>query len=344
MEKTYDKVFNSFLKKKDVFEGVLYIENSAGDHCYSRATDGLDIDSPMVIASITKLFTSACIFMLCEQGKLSLEDKVIKHIAKQEISGICVYKGHDYTDELRIIDLVSMNAGIADDFESGENSELRKMFAQGDYDYPISQAIEIAKKTPAHFKPGDRKNGFYGDINFDLLGIIIEKVTNKSFDEVCKESIFQPLSMNSTHFINDEDETMPHIYLGNMELTNRNKFLKSSKASGGAISTSREIMVFLKAFFTNKLFDNRIFEEYPIMRHLQPSFGPILYGCGHMQIPLKSAYTLYQGKGSLIGHCGTTGSFAFYYPEKDLYYVGNLNQMAKPQYAIQIAMRLAMTK
>lgn len=51
---------------------------------------------------------------------------------------------------------------------------------------------------------------------------------------------------------------------------------------------------------------------------------------------------MFQGKGNLIGHTGSTGSFAMYYPEKDLYIVGDMNQMANPSLAIRLLMRLAL--
>jgi hypothetical protein len=73
------------------------------------------------------------------------------------------------------------------------------------------------------------------------------------------------------------------------------------------------------------------------------SKGPIYYGGGYMQIPLNSLLTLYLGKGELIGHSGTTGSFAFYYPHKDLYFVGDINQMANPAIPIRLVMKLAMS-
>ena len=61
-----------------------------------------------------------------------------------------------------------------------------------------------------------------------------------------------------------------------------------------------------------------------------------------MQIPMKSIYTLFRGKGELIGHSGSTGSFAFYYPDKDLYFVGDFNQMSDPGFPIRLVMKLAM--
>lgn len=48
------------------------------------------------------------------------------------------------------------------------------------------------------------------------------------------------------------------------------------------------------------------------------------------------------GKGELIGHTGSTGSFAFYYPLKDLFIVGDVNQMANPALPIRLIIKLAM--
>jgi hypothetical protein len=44
----------------------------------------------------------------------------------------------------------------------------------------------------------------------------------------------------------------------------------------------------------------------------------------------------------LIGHSGSTGSFAFYYPYKDLFFVGDVNQMSNPALPIRLVIKLAM--
>ena len=70
---------------------------------------------------------------------------------------------------------------------------------------------------------------------------------------------------------------------------------------------------------------------------------PIQYGGGYMRIPLNGLPTLFMGKGELVGHSGSTGSFAFYFPDKDLFLVGDVNQLANPALAIRLVMRLAMS-
>ena len=43
----------------------------------------------------------------------------------------------------------------------------------------------------------------------------------------------------------------------------------------------------------------------------------------------------------LLGHSGSTGSFAYYLPEKNSYMAGDVNQFAKPALGVRFAMRLA---
>lgn len=61
-----------------------------------------------------------------------------------------------------------------------------------------------------------------------------------------------------------------------------------------------------------------------------------------MKIPLERITTLFMGKGELLGLSGSTGSFAFYYPYKDLFIVGDINQMSNPALPIRLVMKLAM--
>jgi hypothetical protein len=100
-------------------------------------------------------------------------------------------------------------------------------------------------------------------------------------------------------------------------------------------------MIFIKAFFGGKLFNKSIFSCLSHYNKLQISMGPIYYGGGYMQIPLNGFVSFFMGKGELIGHSGSTGSFAFYYPSKELFFVGDVNQMADPSIPIRLSMQLA---
>lgn len=72
----FEKIFGNVTKKKQIHESVLLVENSNGDVSYSFEYGGKSVDTPFFIASITKLFTTTCIFILRDQGKLSFDDEI----------------------------------------------------------------------------------------------------------------------------------------------------------------------------------------------------------------------------------------------------------------------------
>jgi D-alanyl-D-alanine carboxypeptidase len=201
--------------------------------------------------------------------------------------------------------------------------------------------LELVKKLNPHFKPRTKKKPYYADINFDLLGEILEKITNMPLNENYRQLIFEPLGLKNSYLSVSENDFVPNIYYKNNAL-DRPKFVMSSRASGGCVTTARELMIFIKAFFGGNLFPISIFDKLSAYNKLQASMGPIYYGGGYMQIPLNGLSTLFMGKGELKGHSGSTGSFAFYYPFKDLFIVGDLNQMANAALPIRLSMRIAM--
>jgi CubicO group peptidase (beta-lactamase class C family) len=71
-------------------------------------------DTPIYIASITKLYTATVIMRLYEKGALALDDPMSKYLPKKLIQGIHVYKGKDYSNEITIKELLSHSSGIAD--------------------------------------------------------------------------------------------------------------------------------------------------------------------------------------------------------------------------------------
>lgn len=97
-------------------------------------------------------------------------------------------------------------------------------------------------------------------MNFDLLGKIIETVTGLSYGEVCRKYIFEKLLLSHTFIASNETEDIPYVYYKN-EVIRRSKLISSCYASGGVVTTARELMVFLKAFWSGKLFHKDLFNQ-----------------------------------------------------------------------------------
>jgi len=58
-----EKIFDKFTSSKQINEGVLLIENTSGDFSFNKGYGGKKVDSPLLMASITKLFTTSCILI-----------------------------------------------------------------------------------------------------------------------------------------------------------------------------------------------------------------------------------------------------------------------------------------
>ena len=337
--KSYDDLFDKYMQEKKIYESVVLIEKGTGETIFSKAYGGKDIDSPIVAASITKMFTAACIFILIQQGYMTLNDNLLNFYESAYLNGLHFYKGKDYSFDLKISDLLYQTSGLADIYEEGKDS-IKKQAIISDTFISFDKYIALTKEKEAHFPPNRKNNAHYADINYNILGDIIEKITKCSLERVFEKYIFSKINMTKTYLPVSEKEYIPMVYYGDQQLY-RPRFIMCNKASGGCITSARDLMTFIQAFFHGELFDKKFLHLKPY-RKLQLSMYPIYYGSGYMRIKMGGLSTSFLGQGDLIGHSGSTGSFAFYYPNKELFFVGDFNQMKYPALPIRFVMQLAM--
>ena len=330
LDKTVDnkKVFGtSFAFKKD----TLTWQGSSGS---------MTIDQPYFIASTTKLFTTAIIQKIRAEGKLSLDDKISKYIDKLILSGLHIYKGKDYSQELTIKHLLSHTSGLPDYFQGKGTSgkSLENEITEGnDQFWTFEQAIERTKKMTPLFVPGTKGKANYSDANFQLLGKIIENITHKTYAENCKEFIIQPLGLTKTYIYQDSTDKIPKkLYYKNNEL-NIPKAMTSFGADGGMVSTSTDMLIFIEAFFRGKLFPSTYIDELQEWNNI---FFPMKSGIG---IHLFKLPWLFNPTGAVpyfIGHSGLSGALAYYSPKENIYIVGTVNQVAHPDISFKTMIKL----
>lgn len=139
------------------------------------------------IASASKQFTGMAIALLEEQGKININDKIIKYLPDlpEAMSDITVYQ------------LVHHTSGIRD---------WPTLFAmkgwQPEKPLSLDYIYEIIKKQESlNFTPGTEFS--YSNSNYNLLAKIVEAVTDKSFESWVHDNIFVPLGMENTYFVNN---------------------------------------------------------------------------------------------------------------------------------------------
>ncbi|MBP5445014.1 MAG: beta-lactamase family protein [Acholeplasmatales bacterium] len=300
-----ERIFNEACKA--AYEGVLYgeVNNESFDYQY-----GIDLDKKIALGGVTKLFTVACVLRLIENKKLILDSKLPIYLDEEKCKGLCNIKGIDHSKVISVRDLLYQTSGINDYF----NDFVRPQISKNDVSYTFDDKIEWTKMLNGVNRPG--KSAYYSNLNFDLLVFIIEKVTGKTIEEIYKEYIIGPLNLKSTYIAKEDSKYVPAIFYDGKPLR-RNSLLVSSYGSGGLISTPRELMKFIRAFFNGWLFDENLIKKLTEFNPMENGLPNVLYGGGLMKI---------KSKRTILGQIGYTGAFAFADPDRKIYFVGYLSQ------------------
>lgn len=337
---TLDKLVNAATTKRNICCAVFYVLTDNGSIDLISAAGNIQEDSQYYIASINKLFISAIILRLYRDKKLDLKDKISTFLPEEITRGLHVYKGTEYSNDLTITHLMSHTSGLPcylmDRQISGKKA-MAELEAGIDQAWPIERVIQEVKKMKAHFPPGKRGRAKYSDTNFQILSLVIEKTTGKCISNVLNE-LLRELNMTKTYVCEDPNDRNYVPIRCRSEEINIPIFLTSTK--NDIISTARDQMTFLKAFFDGHFFPKERLHE---LKRWNNVFFPFKYGIGIQKFYMPRILSPFKPVPDMIGHSGSVGSVAFYIPEMGIYITGTTNQQARPNVAFQTMIRILNT-
>lgn len=139
------------------------------------------------VASVSKQFTAFAIYLLRDEGKLSLEDDIRKYIP--EIP--------DYGNPIKVKHLLAHTSGLRDQWALLTLAGWRM-----DDVITTEQILNLVTKQEGLNFPSGTAFG-YSNTGYTLLALIVERISGQSFAEFTKENIFQPLGMDHTLFYDD---------------------------------------------------------------------------------------------------------------------------------------------
>ncbi|ABR47745.1 beta-lactamase [Alkaliphilus metalliredigens QYMF] len=310
---------------KKVLGSVVKIESKDKTLQYEAAEGNLSTDDIFCIASTTKMFTATIIFQLVDEGLMQLTDTLDMYLTQDELEGLHYYNGHNYAQSITIEQLISQTTGLPDHYlEEVDNKSIFEEIVEEDRTYEFEDFLQRVKMLEPHFVNGTEGKAYYADINFDILGLIAERLTKKGLEALYHERIFDPLRLENTSLATVNSQFAP-IYL-NEEIFEVALAKSSMGASGGLISNVNDLMIFLRGFMEGELFSSSHIDRGD-WNEIQ--FDYHQYRNGLMRFELTGVWSLF-GSYELIGHSGSTGGFAFYSPEKEVYIVGTTNQATDP--------------
>lgn len=158
-----------------------------GGHAVKTAAFGtanLELNVPVStnsvfeIGSITKQFTASCILLLQQDGKLSIEDRIGRHLPNIPASWTNVTIRH----------LLAHTSGIKS-YTGLDGFALTRKLNQ-------AQFVELIGKQPVEFQPGAAWK--YSNTGYSLLGYIIENASGQTYWQFLRARILDPLGMIDT--------------------------------------------------------------------------------------------------------------------------------------------------
>ncbi|UCC19756.1 MAG: serine hydrolase [Promethearchaeota archaeon] len=282
-------------------------------------------DTLIGIGSISKSFTALLILKLREKGLLELEDSVSKHLEIEPFLS---------NPDITLAHLLSHSSGIPSvdaqwlpiAITYGDYQRIYPMSSEDDYLYHISET-----KNEIFFKPGEKF--FYNNDMFSLLGMIVEKLTRKSFSEVLSEDILTPLEMSRATVKREDLEKDPeknyitgYIHKGTEEKLQFEKpklpFSKYLQAPGGIYTSMHEMLNYARCLLHKGVFkDKQIIKSESLDLLWTPQIkSPYGYGkdpkycLGWVQEKDFLGHTIYHHGGGL----GVSTSFFGLIPEKNI--------------------------
>jgi len=191
-----DSIVEAAIQNKEV-PGAVLVVGHRGQVIYRKAFGSRSLDptrSAMSegaifdIASLTKVIaTTTAVMQLVEQGRIRLNDPVVKYIPEF---------GQNDKEDITVRDLLTHYSGLAPDLD------LTRPWTGREVAYSMAFAADPVAAPETRF--------IYSDINFIVLGALVERVSGMPLDSYCAQNIFAPLGMSHTRFL-PPAEWLPQI-------------------------------------------------------------------------------------------------------------------------------------
>nr|WP_025776085.1 serine hydrolase domain-containing protein [Clostridium botulinum] len=154
------------------------------------------------LASVSKAFTGIGILLMEKQGLLSMTDPIQKYLPWFTLK----HQG-------KPIDMQSITLNNFLHHTSGlTNGSYSQIIPQGNTPDMLQKTVEMLVDAELSFFPGEQYN--YGTVNYDVLGLVIEIVSGRRYEDYMKKQVFQPLGLHQTYVYKEDAQATKQLAQG----------------------------------------------------------------------------------------------------------------------------------
>ena len=303
-------------------------------------------DALFRIASMTKPITAMGIMILQEEGKLSVDDLVEKHLPEFRGQRLTASRdGETVTLKkpsraITLRDLLTHTSGLPGGFPPG----LADLYATRQR--TLAEAVLVSSQQPLDFEPGSK--WAYCNAGIDTLGRVIEVVSGQSYEEFLAARVFRPLGMNDTACFPSEQQTprIAGLYeTKNGELVVANRPIvgpatgaKHPIPAGGLYSTAADLAKLYQAMLNaGRLGSTKILSPESVLTMTKVQTGDLpcgfvpgmSFGYGWAVVKEPQGVTAMVSPGT-YGHGGAFGTQAWIDPQQDLFVILLIQRVGLP--------------
>lgn len=309
--------------KNGKFAGATLGVCTADGKCFSLATGFSDLEQQkkmkptdlMLAGSVGKTYAAAVALQLVKEGKINLDEKVEKYLGQEKW-----FSRLPNAKDITVRQLMNHTSGLVRyEFKDQFTKDLT---ANPEKVWKPEELLSYLFDTKANFEAG--KGWDYSDTNYIVLGMIIEKVTGKTYYDLAKTRLLKPLKLNKTS-PQDKRELKGLIqgYAGaNNPFGGKDRVLENGWfiinpqfewTGGGMVSNAEDLARWAKFMYEGKAFDASLLPEM-----LDGVSAPMLgketkYGLGVIIRPTAA--------GLSYGHSGFFPGYmtdVMYFPDKKI--------------------------
>ena len=256
------------------------------------------LDGEVRIGSNTKTFVAVVVMQMVQEGKVGLDEPIETYLP-----GLIKGEGIDGS-RITVRQLLQHTSGLPEhtDYYFSSNAAALENIQH----YILARdLLDVALSKPAAFEPGTQWS--YSNTNYIVLGMLIERVSQRPVGEQIDQRIIKRLGLSHTYFPGNGEKKIRGSHPQGYHINGEGKLEDVTEmdaslpwAAGAMVSTPSELNTFFQAVFDGRLLTQASIDE--MKKGVDTGSGGMVYGLGLFGTPLSCGGTSWGHGGGIFGY------------------------------------------